>query len=88
MDYEITYELERWNEDGETSTIDTLTVVYGVEPSEYEGGHCFYSGGVYLNSVKDSEGKHFILTDEEEQELLSYLNENTFIPAHHYPADY
>lgn len=85
---QITYKLDRESEDGESSTIHTLTVDYGVEPAEYEGRHCFYAGGIYLNSVKDAEGKDFTLSDEEEQELLCHLTENTFIPAHYYAADY
>lgn len=85
---QITYQLDRESDDGEHSTIHTLTVDYGIEPAEYEGGHLFYAGGVYINYVKDEEGKDFTLSDEEEQELLRHLTENTFIPAHHYPADY
>lgn len=86
--YETTYQLDRESEDGEHSTTYTLTVDYGIEPAEYEGRHLFYAGGVYINFVKDAEGKDFTLSDEEEQELLCHLTENTFIPAHYYPADY
>ena len=86
--YETPYELTRLIEDQEQATTYTLTVDYGIEPAEYEGRHLFYAGGVYINFVKDEEGKDFELTTEEEQILLRHLTKNSFIPAHHYPADY
>ena len=82
------YQLERYSEGDDEAPVFDLVIEYEMEPTEYVGGYLYAAGGPTIESVTDtSTGLPFLLTKDEEEEILRVMDREGITPClHYYPA--